>query len=327
MSEAPLLDIQDLRVAFDTDAGRVTAVDGVSFSVPRGKVLGLVGESGCGKSVTSMSVMRLLPHPSGVITGGSVHFDGRDLVKATEEEMWKLRGHRMGMIFQEPMTSLNPVHRVGRQVAEVFRLHQGLNAEEAHGKAIEALRRVQIPAPEIRVNEYPHQLSGGMRQRVGIAIAMALNPSLLIADEPTTALDVTVQAQILDLIRDLQKSMGMSVLLITHDLGVIAEMSDEVVVMYAGRIVERASALELFKNPRHAYTRGLLASIPRLDSTPQTKLPIIEGMVPALDKMPAGCRFCPRNTDAPGEPLIHERPPYVELTPGHWVEHCPRCVV
>jgi peptide/nickel transport system ATP-binding protein len=327
MSEAPLLDIKDLRVAFDTDAGRVTAVDGVSFSVPRGKVLGLVGESGCGKSVTSMSVMRLLPHPSGVISGGSIHFDGRDLIRATEEEMWKLRGHRMGMIFQEPMTSLNPVHRVGRQVAEVFRLHQGLNAKEAHGKAIEALRRVQIPAPEIRVNEYPHQLSGGMRQRVGIAIAMALNPSLLIADEPTTALDVTVQAQILDLIRDLQKSMGMSVLLITHDLGVIAEMCDEVVVMYAGRIVERASALELFKNPRHAYTRGLLASIPRLDSTPQTKLPIIEGMVPALDKMPAGCRFCPRNTDAPGEPLIHERPPYVELTPGHWVEHCPRCVV
>jgi len=327
MSEAPLLDIQDLRVAFDTDAGRVTAVDGVSFSVPRGKVVGLVGESGCGKSVTAMSVMRLLPYPSGVITGGSIHFDGRDLVKAGEEEMWKLRGHRMGMIFQEPMTSLNPVHRVGRQVAEVFRLHQGLNARDAQDKAIEALRRVQIPAPDIRVHEYPHQLSGGMRQRVGIAIAMALNPSLLIADEPTTALDVTVQAQILDLIRDLQHTMHMSVLLITHDLGVIAEMCDEVVVMYAGRIVERAGAHELFANPRHAYTRGLLASIPSLDSTPQTRLPIIEGMVPSLDKMPAGCRFCPRNTGAPGEPLVNERPPYVELAPGHWVEHCPRCVV
>ncbi len=327
MSEAPLLDIKDLRVAFDTDAGRVTAVDGVSFSVPRGKVVGLVGESGCGKSVTAMSVMRLLPYPSGVITGGSIHFDGRDLVKAGEEEMWKLRGHRMGMIFQEPMTSLNPVHRVGRQVAEVFRLHLGLNARDAQDKAIEALRRVQIPAPDIRVHEYPHQLSGGMRQRVGIAIAMALNPSLLIADEPTTALDVTVQAQILDLIRDLQRSMGMSVLLITHDLGVIAEMCDEVVVMYAGRIVERAAATELFGHPRHAYTRGLLASIPRLDSTPRTRLPIIEGMVPSLDKMPPGCRFCPRNVDAPGEPLVNERPPYVELTPGHWVEHCPRCVV
>lgn len=326
MSEAPLLDIQDLRVAFDTDAGRVTAVDGVSFSVPRGKVVGLVGESGCGKSVTSMSVMRLLPQPSGVITGGRILFEGRDLTQATEQEMWQLRGQRMGMIFQEPMTSLNPVHRVGRQVAEVFRLHLGLNERDALDKAIEALRRVMIPAPEVRVNEYPHQLSGGMRQRVGIAIAMALNPSLLIADEPTTALDVTVQAQILDLIRDLQRSMGMSVLLITHDLGVIAEMCDEVVVMYAGRIVERAPVRELFANPRHAYTRGLLASIPRLDSIPQTPLPVIEGMVPSLDKMPAGCRFCPRNVNAPGEPLIHERPAYVELTPGHWVENCPRCV-
>ena len=324
---APLLEINHLSVAFDTDAGRVTAVDGVSFSVGRSKVVGLVGESGCGKSVTAMSVMRLLPYPSGVITGGSILFDGRDVVQAGEEEMWKLRGERMGMIFQEPMTSLNPVHKVGRQVAEVFRLHKNLNERDAHEQAIAALRRVMIPAPEIRVNEYPHQLSGGMRQRVGIAIAMALNPSLLIADEPTTALDVTVQAQILDLIRDLQRSMGMSVLLITHDLGVIAEMCEEVVVMYAGRIVERASAAEIFANPRHAYTRGLLASIPRLDSKPQTKLPIIEGMVPSLDKMPKGCRFCPRNTSAPGEPLIQERPPYVELTPGHWVENCPRCVV
>ncbi len=326
MSEAPLLDIQDLSVAFDTDAGRVTAVDGVSFSVPRGKVVGLVGESGCGKSVTSMSVMRLLPHPSGVITGGRILFEGRDLVQATEQEMWKLRGERMGMIFQEPMTSLNPVHKVGRQVAEVFRLHQGLNERDAHEKAITALRRVMIPAPELRVNDYPHQLSGGMRQRVGIAIAIALNPSLLIADEPTTALDVTVQAQILDLIRNLQKSMGMSMLLITHDLGVIAEICDEVVVMYAGRIVERAGVRELFANPRHAYTRGLLASIPRLDSVPQSELPIIEGMVPSLDRMPKGCRFCPRNTAAPGGPLVKDRPPYVELTPRHWVEHCPRCV-
>ncbi len=320
-----LLEVQNLHVAFATDAGRVTAVDGVSFSARRGSVTGIVGESGCGKSVTSMSIMRLLPFPSGSITGGRILFEGKDLAHTTEAEMWPLRGKRMGMIFQEPMTSLNPVHKVGRQVAEVFRLHEGLNQRDAMDRAVAALRRVLIPSPEIRVNDYPHQLSGGMRQRVGIAIAMALNPALLIADEPTTALDVTVQAQILDLIRDLQKDFGMSVLLITHDLGVIAEMCDEVVVMYAGRIVERASAAELFANPRHAYTRGLLASIPRLDSTPGTHLPVIEGMVPSLDKMPAGCRFCPRNTSAPGAPLIHERPSYVELSPGHWIENCPRC--
>ncbi|HEX2751274.1 MAG TPA: ABC transporter ATP-binding protein [Verrucomicrobiales bacterium] len=322
-----LLEVRDLRVGFDTDDGHVTAVDGINFSIRRGTVTGIVGESGCGKTVTSMSIMRLLPQPSGSISGGNILFEGKDLVSASEAEMWALRGKRIGMIFQEPMTSLNPVHKVGRQVAEVFRIHEGLSKEDALARAVEVLRMVLIPSPEIRAGEYPHQLSGGMRQRVGIAMAMALRPSLLIADEPTTALDVTVQAQILDLMRDLQKSMGMSVLLITHDLGVIAEMCEEVVVMYAGRIVERASALELFARPRHAYTRGLLASIPRLDSTPGTHLPVIEGMVPSLDKMPPGCRFCPRNTGAPGEPLVRERPPYVEITPGHWVEHCPRCVV
>jgi peptide/nickel transport system ATP-binding protein len=322
-----LLEVRDLRVGFDTDEGHVTAVDGISFSVRRGAVTGIVGESGCGKTVTSMSIMRLLPYPSGSITGGSISFEGKALAKATEPEMWALRGKRMGMIFQEPMTSLNPVHKIGRQVAEVFRIHEGLSKEDALKRAVEALRMVLIPSPDVRAGEYPHQLSGGMRQRVGIAIAMALRPSLLIADEPTTALDVTVQAQILDLMRDLQKSMGMSVLLITHDLGVIAEMCEEVIVMYAGRIVERASAIELFARPRHAYTRGLLSSIPRLDSTPGARLAVIEGMVPSLDKMPPGCRFCPRNTDAPGEPLIHERPPYVEISPGHWVENCPRCVV
>jgi oligopeptide/dipeptide ABC transporter ATP-binding protein len=322
-----LLEVRNLRVGFDTDDGHVTAVDGISFSIRRGTVTGIVGESGCGKTVTSMSIMRLLPQPSGSISGGNILFEGKDLASASEAEMWALRGKRIGMIFQEPMTSLNPVHKVGRQVAEVFRIHEGLSKEDALARAVEVLRMVLIPSPEIRAGEYPHQLSGGMRQRVGIAMAMALRPSLLIADEPTTALDVTVQAQILDLMRDLQKSMGMSVLLITHDLGVIAEMCEEVVVMYAGRIVERASALELFARPRHAYTRGLLASIPRLDSTPGTHLPVIEGMVPSLDKMPPGCRFCPRNTGAPGEPLVRERPPYVEITPGHWVEHCPRCVV
>jgi oligopeptide/dipeptide ABC transporter ATP-binding protein len=241
--------------------------------------------------------------------------------------MRHIRGRDIGMIFQEPMAALNPCHRVGKQVSEVFLLHTKCSKKEAWDRSIEMLKRVGIPSPEIRAAEYPHQLSGGMRQRVVIAIALALHPKLIIADEPTTALDVTVQAQILDLMRDLQRSMGMSVLLITHDLGVIAEMCEEVVVMYAGRIVERASALEIFHHPRHAYTRGLLASIPHLDSTPGTHLPVIEGMVPSLDKMPAGCRFCPRNTTAPGEPLIKERPPYVEITPGHWVEHCPRCVV
>ncbi len=320
-----LLDVQDLKVAFDTDHGRVTAVDGVNLKLAAGATLGIVGESGCGKSVTSMSIMRLLPHPSGVITGGRILFEGKDLTKASEQDLWKLRGKRIGMIFQEPMTSLNPVHTVGRQVAEVFQLHEQLSKADAMDKAIESLRKVLIPAPEQRVHEYPHQLSGGMKQRIGIAIAIAMSPSLLIADEPTTALDVTVQAQILDLIRDLQQSMGMAVLLITHDLGVIAETCQEVAVMYAGRIVERGSAVQIFQNPRHAYTRGLLASIPRLNSSPRTRLPAIEGMVPPLDKMPAGCRFCLRNTEAPGEPYV-ERPPFQEISQDHWVEACPRCV-
>ena len=320
-----LLEVQDLRVAFDTDHGRVTAVDGVNYGLAAGGTLGIVGESGCGKSVSSMSIMRLLPQPSGVITGGRILFEGRDLTQATEEEMWKVRGKRIGMIFQEPMTSLNPVHSVGRQVAEVFQLHEGLGKADAWERAVEALRTVLIPDPARRAHEYPHQLSGGMKQRVGIAMAIALRPALLIADEPTTALDVTVQAQVLDLIRDLQQEMGMAVLLITHDLGVIAETCQEVAVMYAGRMVERASAVELFAHPRHAYTRGLLASIPRLDSTPRTRLPAIEGMVPSLDLMPQGCRFCPRNTAAPGLPVT-ERPPFLEVSPGHWVEACPRCV-
>jgi peptide/nickel transport system ATP-binding protein len=322
-----LLAVQNLQTSFQTDDGLLRAVDGVTFEVPAGKTVGLVGESGCGKSVTAFSINRLLPQPSGRIVGGSILFEGRDLAALSLEEIRKVRGREIGMIFQEPMAALNPCHRTGKQVSEVYRIHTNCSKEEAWNQSIAMLKQVGIPSPEIRAGEYPHQLSGGMRQRVMIAMALALKPKLLIADEPTTALDVTVQAQILDLMRDLQRSMGMSVLLITHDLGVIAEMCDEVVVMYAGRIVERASAEELFANPRHAYTRGLLASIPRLDSTPGTRLPIIEGMVPSLDRMPPGCRFCPRNVEAPGDPLIHERPPYVELTPGHWVEHCPRCVV
>jgi len=321
----PLLQVENLVTAFDTDSGQLTAVDGISFTVPAGTTVGIVGESGCGKSVTAFSINRLLPQPHGKILSGRILFEGRDLAALTPEEIRKVRGARIGMIFQEPMTALNPVHRVGKQLTEAVLLHQKASPREALARAVAMLQRVQIPSPEIRVNDYPHQLSGGMRQRVMIAMALINSPRLLIADEPTTALDVTVQAQILDLMRDLQREVGMSVLLITHDLGVIAEMCDEVVVMYAGRIVERASAAELFANPRHAYTRGLLASIPRLDSTPGTHLPVIEGMVPSLDKMPAGCRFCPRNTSAPGSPLIHERPSYVELSPGHWIENCPRC--
>ncbi len=324
-TDAMLLSVQHLQTAFQTDDGLLTAVDGVSFDVPAGKTIGLVGESGCGKSVTACSINRLLPQPSGRITGGRIVFDGRDLAALGLDEMRKIRGREIGMIFQEPMAALNPCHRIGRQVSEVFRIHTDCSKQAAWEQSIAMLQQVGIPSPEIRAGDFPHQLSGGMRQRVMIAMALALKPKLLIADEPTTALDVTVQAQILDLIRDLQRSMGMSVLLITHDLGVIAEMCDEVVVMYAGRIVERASARELYAHPRHAYTRGLLASIPRLDSTPGTRLPIIEGMVPPLEKMPVGCRFCPRNTAAPGEPLIHQRPPYVELTPGHWIENCLRC--
>ena len=325
MSNAPILSIENLVTAFDTDGGRLTAVDGISFTVPAGRTVGIVGESGCGKSVTAFSINRLLPQPHGKILSGRILFEGRDLAGLPPEEMRTVRGSGIGMIFQEPMTALNPVHRIGRQLTEAVMLHQQCTPRAALERAVEMLKRVQIPSPEMRVSEYPHQLSGGMRQRIMIAMALINDPRLLIADEPTTALDVTVQAQILDLIRDLQKSMGMSVLLITHDLGVIAEMCDEVVVMYAGRIVERASAAELFANPRHAYTRGLLASIPGLNSIPGTRLPVIEGMVPSLDKMPNGCRFCERNTSAPGKPLTDVRPGYGEVSPGHWLEQCPRC--
>lgn len=325
MNRDPLLSIQNLSAGFHTDDGFVTAVDGISFDVPRGRITGLVGESGCGKSVTAMSIMRLLPHPSGVITGGSILLENENLATAPEERLWSLRGRRMGMIFQEPMTALNPVQTIGRQLSEVFLLHEKCPPSEARDRSIEVLRRVRIPSPEIRYSEYPHQLSGGMRQRVVIALALALKPALLIADEPTTALDVTVQAQILDLIREIQAESGMAVLLITHDLGVIAEMCHEVVVMYGGRIAERAPATALFAHPRHAYTKGLLASIPRLDSTPGSRLPTIEGSVPPLALMPTGCRFCPRNTSAKGNPLTEIRPAYKLVAPDHWLETCPRC--
>ncbi|MBP7948361.1 MAG: ABC transporter ATP-binding protein [Verrucomicrobiales bacterium] len=307
------------------DDGLVTAVDGISFEVPRGKTVGLVGESGCGKSVTAFSINRLLPQPSGKILRGAIRFQDRDLTQISEKELRQLRGAEIGMIFQEPMSALNPCHRIGQQLCEVYQLHGRRNRRQNWEDAIAMLKKVGIPSPEIRMTEHPHQLSGGMRQRVMIAMALALKPALLIADEPTTALDVTVQAQILDLMRALQQEMQMGILLITHDLGVIAEMCDEVVVMYAGRIVERASARELFANPRHAYTKGLLSSIPKLDETPKTRLKIIEGMVPSLRDMPAGCRFCQRNGAPPDSPTLQDRPPYVEISPRHWIEQCPRC--
>ncbi|MCB1092324.1 MAG: ABC transporter ATP-binding protein [Verrucomicrobiae bacterium] len=322
----PLLEVCDLSTAFDSeDHGRLVAVDGVSFEVERGMTLGLVGESGCGKSVTALSVTQLLPQPAGKIVGGSIRFKDRNLVGASAETLYDVRGDEIGMIFQEPMTALNPVQRIGKQVSEVFLLHTEMSKAEAWRASVEVLSKVGIPAPEIRMTEYPHQLSGGMRQRVMIAMALGCKPDLLIADEPTTALDVTVQAQILDLMKSLQAEMGMAIILITHDLGVIAETCDEVVVMYAGRIVERAPVKELFAHPRHAYTRGLLRSIPRLDQERKTRLPIIEGNVPALEAMPTGCRFSTRAPKTHDEAARTVRPPYEEISPGHWVEKCPFC--
>jgi len=324
MKPDAILEVQDLRTAFDTDTGRVTAVDGVSFEVPRGKVLGIVGESGCGKSVTAFSITRLLPQPHGKILGGSILFEGRDLVTLPPEEMRKVRGKEISMIFQEPMTALNPVQTIGKQLGEAILLHDPQN-RDAVARSVEMLKRVRIPSPEVRLGEYAHQLSGGMRQRVMIAMALINSPKLLIADEPTTALDVTVQAQILELIAELQRELGMSVILITHDLGVIAETCDEVVVMYAGRIVERAPVHELFANPRHAYTRGLLESIPRLDAPPKARLKAIFGNVPSLENLPAGCRFADRSGKAHAPELLNTRPPFVEISPGHSIENCPVC--
>jgi peptide/nickel transport system ATP-binding protein len=320
----PLLQVRDLITAFDTDAGLVRAVDQVSFEIERGKTLGIVGESGCGKSVTAMSIVRLLPQPAGKILQGEVNFKGRDLTRLKPEEIRKVRGNEIGVIFQEPMTALNPVHRIGKQLAECFLVHKGMSKKDAWAAGVEMLRLVKIPAPELRAGDYPHQLSGGMRQRVVIAMALALRPDLVIADEPTTALDVTVQAQILDLMKRLQAEMGMSLVLITHDLGVIAETCDEVVVMYAGRVVERAPVKELFARPLHAYTRGLLASIPRMETQRKTVLPVIPGMVASLKDLVPGCRFCQRMTRQNSH-LLRERPPFIEVSPGHWVEACPTC--
>jgi peptide/nickel transport system ATP-binding protein len=315
MSTGPLIDIKDLRIRFHGDDGRVThAVDGVDLSVANGATLGLVGESGCGKSVTSLAIMGLLPKQSTEISG-AIRFDGFDLLKTSDQTLRDLRGNRLAMIFQEPMTSLNPSLTIGDQITETILRHRGGSRRSARERAIELLRRVHIPSAERRIDEYPHKLSGGMRQRVMIAMALACDPRLLIADEPTTSLDVTLQAQILELMRELKATSGAAIILITHDLGVVAEVCDEVAVMYAGEIVERSPVDKLFAAPQHPYTVGLLGSIPRLDHRAE-QLATIEGMVPNMAQPPAGCRFaarCPFVLDACTKAL----PPLVELSPGH----------
>ncbi|MFM2197020.1 MAG: hypothetical protein RLZZ505_452 [Verrucomicrobiota bacterium] len=323
MSEGNLLEVDKLITSFDTERGMLRAVDQVSFSIPHGKTVGIVGESGCGKSVTAMSIVRLLPQPSGKILGGEIRFKGEDLIHASDKRMRQIRGGEIGVIFQEPMAALNPVHRIGRQVAEVFRIHKGMSKKDAWDAATEMLTLLRIPAPEKRMMDYPHHLSGGMRQRVVIALALACRPSLVIADEPTTALDVTVQAQILDLLESLQSEIGMSVMLITHDLGVIAETCDEVVVMYAGRVVESAPVEELFGNPLHAYTQALLRSIPTLETPPKSVLPTIPGLVAGLGEHTHGCRFCQRMGRKSSR--TRERPKFKEVQPGHWLEICKEC--
>jgi peptide/nickel transport system ATP-binding protein len=292
-----ILDVQNLKTVFFTNSGLFKAVDDVSFNVRRGETLAIVGESGCGKSVSALSIMRLVPNPPGKIVGGTVVLEGRNLLALSEEEMRGIRGNRMSMIFQEPMTSLNPVMRIGDQITEAVRLHQDMTSKQAWARAVEMLRLVRIPEPERRAREYPHQLSGGMRQRAMIAMALACRPALLIADEPTTALDVTIQAQILALIVDLQKELGTGLILITHDLGVVAQTAQRVIVMYAGKKVEEASVDDLFADPRHPYTRGLMASMPAvisLGAKTDVRLNEIPGMVPSLTNLPEGCAFAPR---------------------------------
>ncbi|WP_413377067.1 ABC transporter ATP-binding protein [Alkalihalobacillus sp. 1P02AB] len=288
-----ILDVRNLQTSFFTSELEVKAVDGVSFKVPKGKTIGIVGESGSGKSITSLSILRLIQNP-GKVVGGEVLFNGENILKKSEAQMRKIRGNDISMIFQEPMTSLNPVYTVGQQIGEAFQIHEKLGKKEAIKKSIDMLKLVGIPSPEKRVHQYPFELSGGMRQRVMIAMALACNPKLLIADEPTTALDVTIQAQILELMKDLQDRLGMSIIMITHDLGVVAETCDYVAVMYCGKVVEYASVKDLFNNPRHPYTVGLLNSLPRHDEDVEGELEIIPGSVPSPAEMPTGCRFAPR---------------------------------
>jgi oligopeptide/dipeptide ABC transporter ATP-binding protein len=305
-----------LRTYFASERGEVRAVDGVDLALERGRTLGVVGESGCGKSVTALSIMGLVPQPPGRIAGGEVLFEGEDLLKLPPRRMRELRGDKLSMIFQEPMTSLNPAFPAGEQIAEALLRHKKISKEEANRQAVEMLRRVRIPTPERRALDYPHQLSGGMRQRVMIAMALACNPKLLIADEPTTALDVTIQAQILELMRALRAELGTAIILITHDLGVIAELADDVLVMYAGKVVERCAVPRLFAEPQHPYTVGLLGSIPRLDLE-QERLSAIEGFVPDAAAMPEGCRFHPRCPFSV-EKCRREEPPLSEISPNHF---------
>lgn len=313
---APLLEVRDLKTYFATEDGWFRAVDGVSFAVAPGRTLGIVGESGCGKSVTSLTVMGLVPCPPGRIAGGEVLFEGHDLLKLSQAALRELRGNQISMIFQEPMTSLNPAFTVGDQIIEAIRRHKKVGPREARERAIEMLRRVRIPAPERRIDEYPHKLSGGMRQRVMIAMALACDPRLLIADEPTTALDVTIQAQILDLMRELREAMGTAIVMITHDLGVIAEIADEVIVMYAGKVVEQAPVADLFDDAQHPYTVGLLGSLPKIHND-KPRLATIEGTVPNLYDVLTGCHFHPRCPFADDACRATE-PALTEVRPGHY---------
>ena len=305
-----LLEVKGLQATIRNKRNSYHAIENVSFSVDQGEILGIVGESGCGKSMTALSILRLVSTPPVYITGGSILYRGQDLLKLDEADIRAIRGNKISMIFQEPMTSLNPVYTVGSQITETIRLHQKASRDQAWKQALHMLQIVGIPAPEQRIREYPHQLSGGMRQRVMIAMALACRPELLIADEPTTALDVTIQAQILEELRQLKKEFGMSIILITHDLGVVADMTQKMLVMYGGEVVEYGATLQLFQHPKHPYTVGLLRSIPRLDETVE-KLNVIQGTVPSLDSMPAGCRFCPRCERAM-ERCRKEKPPLLE---------------
>jgi peptide/nickel transport system ATP-binding protein len=316
-ARAPVLEVEDLSLRFVSGRSALHALDGVSFAVGRGEVLGLVGESGCGKSVTALAIMGLLPRHGAEIVSGSIRLDGAELLGAGERVMRRIRGNRIGMVFQDPMTSLSPVHTVGMQIAEVVRQHRGANRREAEARALEMLERVRIPDARSRLSAYPHELSGGMRQRVMIAMALACEPELLIADEPTTALDVTVQAQILDLLKDLRSELGMSIVLITHDLGVVASTADRMAVMYAGRIVEEASVSQLFARPSHGYTFSLLRSLPGPHRRRRETLAEIPGAVPRLERPSPACTYAPR-CDFAGEACRDRAPPKLELGPGHW---------
>lgn len=321
LREQQLLSLRDLRTYFLSKRGEVRAVDGVSYSISKGEIIGLVGESGSGKSVTALSILRLVPSPPGKIVGGQIMFDGMDLLALSKSEMKKIRGGRISMIFQEPMRSLNPVFTIGEQISEAIRLHQGLKKKEALERSIEMLKMVGIPSPKRRIKDYPHELSGGMRQRVMIAMALSCHPDLLISDEPTTALDVTIQAQILELMGDLKQKLGMAILLITHNLGIVAETAQRIVVMYAGKIMEEAPTLQLFENPLHPYTRGLQRSIPKIGQkyrSSNRKLQEIPGVVPDLHQLPHGCRFHPRCPEA-GERCKLEEPEMSEVEPNHFV--------